>query len=156
MKDRNWLILTLIPWKIVKILCTLFCALLLINILTAICYLTADPLSSFHSPWIGFPNPYENYPIVRNYYLSFLFPKLILHNVISITICIPLITILKHRYDSLKLTLFRKKYGNSEDLFKNIKLHFNLMKYSKTRFIRNSDEIQTLNRPFKTNFQHLR
>ena len=28
---------------------------------------------------------------------------------------------MKHRNDSLKLTIFKKKYGNSEDLFKNYK-----------------------------------
>ena len=121
MKDRNRLALTLITWKIINGLCILFSAFLLINILTAIYYLTADPPHLPCPMCVDCPCPYRDFIIARNYYLNFLFPMLISLNMLFIIICISLIAILKLRYDSLKLTLFIKKYGNSEDLFKKYK-----------------------------------
>lgn len=121
MKDRNWLKLTLITWKIVNSLCILFSAFFLINILTAFYYLTAEPPYFPCLMCDGCPCPYRDFIIARDFYLNFLYPMLILLNTIFIIICIILIAILEHRHDSLKLTLFRKMYGNSEDLFKEYK-----------------------------------
>jgi len=121
LKDRNRLKLTIITWKTLNGLCILFSAFLLMSILTAIYYLIADPPDLPCLMCAGCPCPYRDFIIARTYYLNFLFPTLILLNTIFIAICIILIAILKHKYDSLKLTLFRKKYGNSEDLFKKYK-----------------------------------
>lgn len=118
MKDRNRLKFTLITWKIINGLWILFSVFLLMNILTTIYYLTANPPDLPCLMCVGCPCPYRDFIIARNYYLNFLFPTLFLLNILFISICLILITFLKHRYDSLKLTLFRKKYGNSEDLFK--------------------------------------
>ncbi|NVM18261.1 MAG: hypothetical protein HWN80_11145 [Candidatus Lokiarchaeota archaeon] len=121
MKEKNRLKLTLIAWKILNSLCILFSAFLLMTILTAFYYLTAEPPNTPCLMCVGCPCPYRDFIIARNYYLNFLFPALLLLNIISISICLLLITFLKHRYDYLKLTLFKKKYGNSEDLLKNYK-----------------------------------
>lgn len=121
MKDRNRLKFTLITWKIANALCILFSVFLLMSILTAIYYLTADPPNVFCLMCVGCPCPYTDFIIARNYYLNFVFPTLFLLNIVFISISLILITFLKHRYASLKLTLFRKKYGNSEDLFKEYK-----------------------------------
>jgi len=121
LKDRNRLKLTRITWKTLKGLSILFSAFLLMSILTAIYYLIADPPDLPCLMCVGCPCPYRDFIIARNYYLNFLFPAFLLFNTIFIIICFILITIMKHRNDSLKLTIFKKKYGNSEDLFKNYK-----------------------------------
>lgn len=81
-------------------------------------YLTANPPDLPCLMCEGCPCPSRDFIIARNYYLNFLFPMLICLNILSIAICIILILVLKYRYSVLRLTLFRKKYGKSEDLFK--------------------------------------
>ncbi|MFX0019408.1 MAG: hypothetical protein ACFFAK_18170 [Promethearchaeota archaeon] len=118
MKDKIKLTLPLVTLKILNSLCILFSAFILISTLRALYFLTADPPDLPCLMCEGCPCPPSDFVIARNYYLNFLFPTLIFSNIILIALCIILISILKFKYSFLKLTLFIKKYGKSEDLFK--------------------------------------
>ncbi|MFX0048284.1 MAG: hypothetical protein ACFE8G_08970 [Candidatus Hermodarchaeota archaeon] len=108
LKDRNWLPLINIAWKILNGFCILFSAFLLISILIAIYYLTAEPPDLACLMCVGCPCAYTDFILARDYYLNFLFPWLIAFNTIFLSISIILIAILKHKYDTLKLSIIRK------------------------------------------------
>jgi len=108
LKDRNWLKLMSISWRLLIGFCVAFSTSLLISSLAALYYLSAEPPEITCFLCVGCPCAYTEYIAIRDYYLSFLFPRLAVFIMIPFSFCIALFAILKLRYEKLKLTTIRK------------------------------------------------
>ena len=108
LKDKNWLRLLHITWKLLISFCAIFSAFLLISIIVAIYYLTAKPPEMACFMCVGCPCAYTEFITARDYYLNVLFPRLIVLNSIIISFCATSIVILKLRFEDVMLRTINK------------------------------------------------
>ena len=119
MKEKNRIRFLIITWRILFGLRILICVFIFISILEAVYYLITEPPQGLPCLMCdGCPCPYYDFIKARNQYLKVLFPMIISLYLTIIIIISILIAYLRHKFNVLKLARFKKRYGNSEDLFR--------------------------------------